>query len=205
MPDVNITCPSCGKTITVSEFVDLSKLVCRSCGGLFTAPEPEPAEEEETVGQAAAQHAPPPEAAKPEPAVVVAKVVPRPRKRFRWTYQIKCWAVFTAVGLAALVIRYCGVLGKDSLDALIAYGPLAVLGMHFYVTFRAFHDSILAGVLCLLVPFYSMYYVFWTLEDYMFRAVFAGILAGTGADTLAWMYEHGAEILPWINDFLTSL
>jgi hypothetical protein len=205
MPDVTITCPSCGKTITVSEFVDLSKLVCRACGCRFAASDSETLEEDNDATQEERSH-PEPVVTTTTPAqvVVIAKVKPRPRKLFRWTYQLKCWFVFACVGIVSLVLRYGGLLGSNALEVLIEYGPLAVFAFHFYITFRAFRESVLAGILCLLVPFYSLYYAFWSFEDYMFRAVFAGMLVGTGCDCLAFIYKYGAMILPGINDFFTS-
>jgi hypothetical protein len=205
MPDVSIECPSCGKTITVSEFVDLSQLVCRSCGGRFTV---EPEEDQEGGGNASDAEesgllqGQPAAAFTPPPAPVVARVKTQPRRRFRWTYQLKCWAVFAGVGILAFLLRYGGILGSDALGLLIEYGPLVVLVLWLYVTFCAFRDSIMAGVLCLLVPFYALYYAFWSLEDYMFRAVYAGVLVGLGFDALIIMRDIAVRILPSIDEFL---
>jgi hypothetical protein len=200
MPDVTIACPACAKTITVSEFVDLSQLVCRGCGSRFAAPGHDAPEgetlEEDTANEPVVTITPRP------PVVVTAQVTAQPRRRFRWTYQIKCWVVFFCVGIVALVMRYGGILGRDSVETLIEYGPLVVLALHLYVTFRAFRESVVAGVLCLLVPFYSLYYAFWFFEDYMFRAIFAGILLGTGLDTLFVLRDNAGKILPAMDEFL---
>jgi hypothetical protein len=206
MPDVVIECPTCGKSITVSEFVDLTQLACRDCGTRFTAePADAPAGEHTppvSVDPTPARPAEPaPEAA---PVVIAARVSPKQRKRFRWSYQLKCWLVFVVVGAAAALLRYGAILGADTVDFIMSYGWLAVLALHLHITLTAFRDSILSGLLCLLVPFYSLYYVFWSFEDYMFRAVFGGILVGTGADTLGLALEQAAKILPAMDDFFTS-
>jgi hypothetical protein len=204
MPDVSITCPSCGKSITVSEFVDLSQLVCRSCGGRFVAQQEQPAHGvDESIEE---DHASEPVVTitGPEPVVVTAKVQAKQRSRFRWTYQLKCWTVFASVAIVALTLRYGGLLGEDALATLVEYGPYCIVAMHLYITFRAFRESVLSGILSLLVPFYSVYYAFWCFEDYMFRAVYGGILVGTGMDFLAVFFEKAKEILPAVNDFFTS-
>jgi hypothetical protein len=204
MPDVEIECPTCGKCITVSEFVDLSQLVCRSCGTRFATETGDAPTDEGTAGAGNEptphRHAPPQPA--PPPVVIAAKVPPVARRRFRWSYQIKCWLVFAAIGALAALLRYGAVLGTDTAEFIARYGWLAVLALHLHITFTAFRDSILSGLLCMLVPFYSLYYVFWSFEDYMFRAVFAGILVGTGADTLGLAIEEAAKILPAMDDFL---
>lgn len=203
MPDVTITCNSCGKSITVSEFVDLSQLVCRTCGNRFSAPVEDTVEEyEESDTSEHSSREPVVTITEPEPVVVIAKVTPHVRKGFRWTYQIRCWITFAFVGIVSLALRYGGLLGSDTLDSLVFYGPLVVFALHFYITFRAFRESVVSGILCLLVPFYSLYYTFWLFEDYMFRAVFAGILVGTGLDTLVVMRDNAEKILPAIDEFL---
>lgn len=207
MPDVTIQCPTCGKTITVSEFADLSQLVCRGCGTRFAARSTDEELQAESPGPAGAETATAPEPAIPEspPLVITAKVLPRPPRRgIRWSYQVKCWLVFACVGAAALLLRHGGVLNDEGVGLIVEYGWLAVLALHLYIVFTAFRDSILTGILCLLIPFYSLYYVFWSFEDYMFRAVFGGILLGTGWDTIALAFAHAAKILPAMNDFFTS-
>lgn len=205
MPDVTITCPSCNNVITVSEFVDLTQLVCRACGTRFV---PSAAEEPTPDGQPAPHASAPSEPVviitEAPDAVVPAKVVPRLRKRFRMTYQLKCWTVFASLGGVILLLRYSRLLGSDSTEALAEYGPYVVIGFWFYVTFRAFRESILSGILCLLVPFYAIYYAFWCFEDYMFRAIFGAVLVATGVDSFNFMMENGSKILPAINEFLTS-
>jgi len=205
MADITLVCPNCETEVTVSEFADPSRMTCRRCGSPFAQPDPKTAADPETTAARVSPALPEAaeEAEEPQIDTVIAKVQHRPRKR-RVTYQMTCWMAFAGLTLIALVVRFGGLLTPDALDSLKTYGPLAVLAMHLFVSARAFQDAVLDGILCLLVPGYSLFYAFWHMEDYMARAVFAAALVLSGIDTLAVIIDVAPRILPGMYNFLSE-
>ncbi len=97
-------------------------------------------------------------------------------------------------------LRY-GNFVPSIVDLISVYGPWAVIAMHVTIILKAFKDNLFSGVLCLLVPGYSFYYLFFSGDDFYTRAVFGGILVGIG-------YDSGLVINEWLQDgiaFVTKL
>jgi hypothetical protein len=204
MADIILACPHCGNRVTVSEFADPAQMTCRQCGRPFAQlrgpnprfDTPEPQEPPAGPDDAGIEDEPPMD-------TIIARVQPRAPRR-RVTYQMVCWMVFAGLAFLTALVRFGGLLTPDALDALKTYGPFAVLAMHLFVSARAFQDAVLTGVLCLLVPGYSLFYAFWTMDDYMARAVFGALLVAAGADTLAVIVRVAPLILPAMYNFLSE-
>jgi len=205
MADIQVECPGCGKPVTVSEFVDLNQLTCRSCGAPFrgaTGEEIPEVAESETQESPVVSHPPPPEDTVPN--TVIARVQRGRPTRFRMTHSMMSWILLAVLGLIALYIRFGGWLNTDHIAWIESYGPIILLAIHVYVVFKAFRDSVFQGVLCLLVPFYSIYYALVLCYDYTARALIVGALLGLGWDSIRVMLDQAETILPAINDWLTS-
>ena len=69
------------------------------------------------------------------------------------------------------------------------YGPYALLVLHVTLVLMAFQDAMFQGILCLLVPLYSFYWLFMVTDLFMMRAVTAGILVGVGMDSVAFYQD----------------
>jgi hypothetical protein len=86
---------------------------------------------------------------------------------------------------------------------LIKYGPYAVLVLHVTLVLMAFQDAVFQGILCLLVPLYSFYWLFMVTDQFMMRAVVAGILVGVGQDSVAFyqvvMNDTYRVVSTWIK------
>lgn len=66
---------------------------------------------------------------------------------------------------------------------LIDYGPWLALGLHVWIVLLAWRDDCFSGILCLLVPGYSIYYLFFKCERVFLMAFFAGLMVGVAEDT----------------------
>jgi hypothetical protein len=138
------------------------------------------------------------------PSTVIARVQTNRPKRFIMTNSIVSWILLLVLGGIALYIRFGGWLNVEHIEWIESNGPLILLAIHIYVVFKAFRDSVFQGVLCLLVPFYSIYYALVLSYDYTARALIAASLLGLGWDSLRVIIDQAGTILPAINDWLTS-
>jgi hypothetical protein len=103
------------------------------------------------------------------------------------------------------MLRHGGWLSQDNpfMIYLQNYGWTAVLAFHVVILIKAFQDSVFQGMLCLLVPGYSLVYLFTVSDDFYMRGVLAGLLVPVAWDTLvklqivlAWLYKFINE---WIQ------
>jgi len=203
MADIQATCPHCGKTVTVSQFVRLENIPCRGCGKPLAGNATPTATPTVT---ASAWNVPNPAPVDSPLApigvqTVAAKVKLTP-PRFRLPHQIITWSIFAVIAIVFALLTF--VIAPDFMQSwLDPYAWLVLTAIWLYVSIRAFADSILNGALCLLVPGYVFYYLFLIWDDYMARAVFGGVLAGG----VAWfgvpvMVEQAMRILPNLDEFL---
>ena len=63
------------------------------------------------------------------------------------------------------------------------YGPYVILVCHLIVVAFAFKEELFAGLLCLLLPGYSLYYMVARGGHAFFTALVCGLLVGLGEDT----------------------
>jgi len=98
------------------------------------------------------------------------------------------WLVFVILGGALGYLRYGDFLEPDELALMIKYGPYALLIVHIIIVVAAFNDSVFQGILCLLIPFYSFYYLFIVSDLFMLRAITGALIVGSGLD--AYHFYH---------------
>ncbi|MDA0577428.1 MAG: hypothetical protein O3B24_04950 [Verrucomicrobia bacterium] len=95
------------------------------------------------------------------------------------------WIIFLLLGGLMWHLRYNNGLSQANIDLLIKLGPYAVLVLHITLILMAFQDSVYQGILCLLVPAYSFYWLFLVSDAFLLRAIVAGLLVGIGQDSIA--------------------
>lgn len=197
MPDISVTCPKCETVTTVSEFVDASAIACGSCGEKLAKPvipstKPAPTmrrlkmkgvesdedrlAKEDRVSQAQLRRQADDDAA----AIRVAG-----DKKFHIGQGVLTWAVFLVVGGLMGAIKYGGILQPDYglVEGMLAdYGWIIIVAFYLLILLSAFRDTMFQGMLCLLIPPYTFYYLFMVSDDFYMRAVFGGLLVGIGED-----------------------
>lgn len=200
MADITLTCAQCGNSITISEFVAAETLTCMRC----KAQVPVPARSE---GAAPAQPklriaAPPPPPPPPPPVAppsgkaarrsnvqqYLPKAKSRPQRARRASnFEVKVlpWLLFVVFTSVSAWLRYVpGVLSPDLHFALVQSGVWILLFLHISMVCYAFTDDAFFGVLCLIIPGYSIYYLFAQSDRMIIRAVAAALLIAFGWDAL---------------------
>jgi len=192
MADISTKCGQCGQETSVSEYVDPDMAVCRGCGAklvvpraMTSGPRPPPAKKE-----------PAPKAAVLERVTVTAaQAVAKRQKRVRNKNKIIAWSpsgvtilimFFVLTGILC-TLRYAVLRGSD-LDLFVQTGLFIMLVAYLTVVADGFHDSIMNGLLCLVVPFYFVYYLYTQCDSWILRLL-VGILIptfGLNALLLAW-------------------
>lgn len=98
-----------------------------------------------------------------------------------WRSRVMAWLLFILLGAGMAAWRYGGWYEWPPL--FTAYGPYVVVGLHAIIIALAFSDDWFAGILCLLVPGYSLYWLCARSGRAFFSALVFGLLAGIGEDT----------------------
>lgn len=93
------------------------------------------------------------------------------------------WFVFIILAGIMGYLRYGGCLRSAHLSLFGEWGPFVIVAIHVVLVLRAFKDSVFQGILCILIPLYSFYYLFIVSDEFYLRAVVAGILVGVGQDS----------------------
>jgi hypothetical protein len=95
------------------------------------------------------------------------------------------WVVFLVLGAGMWFLRYGGGLEGANLKLFITYAPYVLLAIHVILVLLAFQDTVYQGILCLLIPVYTFYWLFIVVDFFFLRAVIAGLLVGIGQDSIA--------------------
>ncbi|MGQ9661445.1 MAG: zinc ribbon domain-containing protein [Kiritimatiellia bacterium] len=210
MADIDIECPNCGTVTTVSEIADPSALKCRICGQKLQKPpvqnvkdstsrlrfkDPQQVQEE---AQAAVE----------SPSVwrfhEQVSAIRRPRKKARFGYHLGSWALFAVVAAVMGCVRYTAFFPSSYREVLRDYGPYVVIAVHLLIVVQAFKDNMLQGTLCLLVPFYSFYYLLALSDDFYLRALVMGLLVGIGQDSVLFFQRHMNRTIEFVSNWIAS-
>lgn len=210
MADIELKCPKCAKIVTVSEFADLDGINCQACGeSLQKTPSTAPKEksksslklaeikkEEETSGNT--------EPTKWQISQEAAKKK-RPKRKFEMGHLLWSSIIFVIFGGVMGYLRYSpdGFLATNK-DLVRMYGPIVLLTLHVVIILAAFKDSVFQGVLCLLIPLYSLYYLYNVSDKFYLRAITAVFLIGLGQDSAMVFSEWSQVAYNYINDFISS-
>ena len=180
MADISLICPRCGLETVASEFASADGRQCRHCGGPLPAVRsshkgPEVTRREkstamaETVGMGAAE----------------IRRIPQDQTRVerqkRAAHRVRVSRVWGAlvlilIGGGGLAAQWAG--GADagirSSYLLARYAVVAVaLAL---VVYDAFFESSIQGLLCLVIPFYVVYFALFHIESRVRRSLFISML-----------------------------
>jgi uncharacterized MnhB-related membrane protein len=100
--------------------------------------------------------------------------------------------------------RYGGGLSGTETQFLKEYGIFMLLAVHIFIVLKAFKDSIFSGVLSLLVPFYSFYYLFFISDDFILRAVVGALLLGVGQDSVTDFNHIALKVVKGVDGWIQS-
>ncbi len=212
--DKNIKCPTCNTTIIPSADLLRTSKTQRSKLKLARAYDSKTKEQETSTGS---ERTSPPELIKSNikgPSVIESLIAPAVRGNAasranvvmavtgqnvaKKTRRIP-WAliVFLLLAPLAALLRYSGytrlgpLMSRASIEAIADYGPYLLLLIHAVIVIMAFGDSVMEGILCLLVPLFSFYYIISHNDRTMFRAFIAIIIIFLALDTYNFTTKHG--------------
>lgn len=128
------------------------------------------------------------------------------------------WALFLLLGCAMAYLRYGYLLWptqpemlNQNVPALVLgfqtlrqWGPWIVLGCHVLITLGAFREAVFQGILCVLIPFYSFYFLFVVWDHFVFRAIAGALLVAVGQDSAAFFQEHAVTIMDTVTKWIGS-
>ena len=210
MADIRVTCEKCGRTISVSEYVDEDNLIC-TCGEplhpvRLSAPRPRPSvvlRQEQSVER--------PVAIPPETDDVKIRKKKRRRKkkrkksilfrvsRFEVNEYWLSWIIFLILAPLFGYLRFSGnVLTKEhQLEDFVYYGLWAYGLIYAIVIVEALRDEMFEGILCLFVPPYAFYYLFFRSDSFALRALISAFTVGFGIDMASVIFEWSSAALRW--------
>ncbi len=213
MADIHIVCKDCTQEFRVSEFVDKDSFTCPACG----------AENEKPAGAGTVEKKKP---LKLKPRqntenTVTKETYAEARENSSWNVReqisedlskdkkrsFHCagsWILFILLGVTTGFLRYGGFLPEDNVTQIQEYGPFVILFFHVVILLKAFKDSVFQGILCLLIPFYSVYYIFLVSDAFYMRAILGGLLVGTGQDTAFFLNEKFHQMINTVNNFIQT-
>jgi uncharacterized membrane protein YidH (DUF202 family) len=115
------------------------------------------------------------------------------------------WVLFVILGLALAWARYWpNALPPRYFEMLVTGGVWALVALHCIVVIDAFGDEVFQGMLCVLVPGYTVYHLFVNSDKYFLRSIAAAFLLAFGWDaalagTKRWQQVYAA-VNAWIED-----
>jgi DNA-directed RNA polymerase subunit RPC12/RpoP len=214
MSDVAARCARCGNEVLVSEFIDPEALQCPNCGTKLLLDESTTAKKVSplTVRREKPQ----------DPQVLIKNQGPQgigdrrttSRRRHREgkvrkvgpvrisDFSISLFLFFTLTPILCL-LRYVDFLPDvDRVDYILG-GQIAFALFYAVILVEAFNEEMFDGMLCLFVPLYAFFYLFFKSTSFSLRAVVASLTAAFGYDVAltvyAWTIAAFVNVSSWIN------
>ncbi len=125
------------------------------------------------------------------------------------------WAflLFGLLGIVTGYIRYGGDVNlladmpripPTVVERLMYFAWAGILGLNLVVVLKALSDNMFQGILCLLVPGWSIYYLLLISDNFYLRAIVFGLLIGIGQDGGRQIYDGVAAGMERISAFIDS-
>jgi predicted RND superfamily exporter protein len=127
-------------------------------------------------------------------------------------HTLLAFLLFALLGALAGFLRYGGELQlpgselvpQDILAKVMVFAWAGILGLHLIIVFRAMSDNMFQGLLCLLVPGWSIVYLLFVSDNFYLRAVVFGCLIGIGQDGGIQIYDRAAAVMGSMSEFINS-
>ena len=222
MADVSVTCENCGARLTISEFVDREKATCAACFKPLALPKAAAGAQESSRKQsskAVGWRVKRREASTADDlkhtGIAVEQAGSKERRRQKAAREksagktrsqntLVAWVLFLLIGMSTAAMRYGGIVDPAYFDLLQEYGIFVLLVFYVLVVVRAFEDAAFNGILCLMMPPYSLYYLYANSDDFMLRAIFAGTMAGLGQDCLVSLSAYTKVMFDAVNSWILT-
>ncbi|HAS83193.1 MAG TPA: hypothetical protein DCS43_11115 [Verrucomicrobia bacterium] len=90
------------------------------------------------------------------------------------------------------------------IDMVLGFAWAGILALNILVVVKAMADNMFQGVLCLIVPGWSVFYLLFISDNFYLRAIVFGCLIGVGQDGSIQIYEQAEKAMVRINDFINT-
>ena len=219
MSDVEIKCEECGAPVTLSEYAAVDTISCRSCGAPLRARPSAPTDsvheqlqlkQEERVPEPDEEMTPaiPTDDEAEESTWRFDRYIQRSRGNIKTETKqsgvIWSWLCFVVLAVVMASIRFLNIVPPESVDLLLIYGQYEALFKHVTIILMAFKDTVFQGILCLLIPGYSVFYLFFVSDNFWARALFGGVLVGIGFDSAIFYKEVASDVYRAVSDYIAS-
>ncbi len=215
MADVEVQCEQCGAPVILSEYAAIHTISCRSCGSALKAVPTSPTdsvrerlrlkkrETGDEPGEGGGDSK-----GEEESSWRFDRYIEKSRSNIKTETKqagvIGSWLCFVVIAALMASIRFLNIMPDDYLDMLQTYGPYAALLMHVVIMLMAFKDTVFQGILCLLVPGYSLFYIFLVSDNFWARALMGGLLVGIGLDSALFFKEVAGTVYRTVSDYIAS-
>ena len=81
---------------------------------------------------------------------------------------------------------------------------MALLACHVTIVISAFSDETFQGMLCLLIPGYSLYYIFVISDEYFLRAITAALAMAFGLDAWQYLSAFSMNVFDSVNRWMQA-
>jgi hypothetical protein len=218
MADITLTCTHCGATLTFSQYAKPEGLACPKCQAPLSMPDAEPSIPDrflpQHIRQAKAEAAAR-EAANPGKTNVrlesISSQIHQKKRRVRFDSfmpTVKAAVLFVVLTAILAYLRYFDgyqlFLAKDELDLLRLGGTVAILFFHVSIVIEALTNDFLTGILCLVVPGYSLYYLFTESDSFWLRAIMMSLIIVFGPDFVFYVRDYAMGAYNFINHWLEA-
>ncbi len=211
MADIQLTCGKCSHVMTVSEFVDESALTCPECGEALIRPIVDSStKQKRQVGVSTKSFEtqntgePNEDGSRASDLWPGGKHAPRAPKRAKVRHHLYGWVLFGVLGSIMAYLRFGGILPEVYLEMIKLYAVWIGIALHLLTILKAFEDSVFQGILCLLIPFYTLYYILCVTDAVYFRATVCGLLAGVGMDAGMVMQDEFFTVCEFIRAWMAK-
>jgi predicted RNA-binding Zn-ribbon protein involved in translation (DUF1610 family) len=221
MADIDITCPSCGNEISVSEYVDPVNLKCPNCESPLTLQSERKSEKNAPSVVKGPRIPPPVPQDEVDHAAVheggdeesLADTVMNARQHMlsrRKKPKGRIMHTLGAIGLAVVIagILYCAKyllsLPADTQKLVDQGGVIFIFALWAAIAMLAFKDDVFQGMLCTLIPGYWIYYLFFQSDSFYVRGLAAGFFAIYGIDFVETLFQFGQGMFQNMDDFISG-
>jgi hypothetical protein len=217
MADITVTCKECGTSITLSEYAKPDNLLCPACKKPMSMPELQlPSSDRflpEQIRRVKAEAAIEDDPDKPRIQLkdIPGQIHNNRRRRVRMEGvlpTIKAALLFVVLAGALVYLRYFDgykmILEPTDFDSLKFGGALAILFFHVVIVVEAMTTNFLTGLLCLLIPGYSLYYLFTESDSFWLRSIVMALVVAFGPDFVYYVKDYAMSVFNFVNAWLEA-
>jgi DNA-directed RNA polymerase subunit RPC12/RpoP len=204
MADIKTKCKDCGKEMFVSEYAE--EVVCSNCGSSFRVKDDEEekqiAQEKKDALKARSDYG---SEGIPQTLsvneILVNSLVSKKKNVLQGLY-FRAAIACLSVGIVSSICNYTDFLPPSAKSFLETHMPWLFIVLHIFIILAAFKDNVFDGVLSLIIPPYAYYYIFFKSDEYMFKAIFLGLLIGYGGNYFRFLIDSSDNFITWGNRML---